>query len=174
MPRQIHGCRHWQVCHMGSQERGDSWHALPTCRPHGGITSDTVPGERQSKSQMTSEERENWLIYFLPFLLLQHRGQLGTFCGSPRGDIWTDGYREAGEGLTFLTGGIGLCTQRRAAPLTPTFSSWEKCRMGQRTLLCCLYNLAPMPEDLCLGHSRLLEQQSDTRVFRKVSGTSLM
>lgn len=32
----------------------------------------------------------------------------------------------------------------RVTPLTLIFSSWEKCRMGHRILLCYLQNLMPM------------------------------
>lgn len=78
------GWSHWQVCRMGSQERGDSWHALATHKPCWGITSDTVSGGRQGKSQMTPEEQENWLTYFLLFLFLQCGDNFGTFCGSSR------------------------------------------------------------------------------------------
>ena len=34
--------------------------------------------------------------------------------------------------------------------------------MGKTTLLCCVQNLVAIPEGLCLGHSSLLEQQSNT------------
>lgn len=64
--------------------RGDSWHALATHRPCRGLTSDAVPGGRQGKSQMTPEEQENWLTYFLLFLFLQCGDNFGTFCGSSR------------------------------------------------------------------------------------------
>lgn len=43
----------------------------------GVVTSHGVPGGRQSESEMTPGEQENWLTYFLPFLLLQLGDNLG-------------------------------------------------------------------------------------------------
>lgn len=73
--------RHWQIWPHGQPR--ERWQlALITHMQTmgvGGVTSDAVPGGRQSKSEMTPVEWENWLTYFPPFLLLQPGDKLGHF-----------------------------------------------------------------------------------------------
>lgn len=71
LPRRVHGI--WTLADLATwaARRGDSWHCYPHADHTGVVMSDAVPGGRQSGSEMTPEEQENSLTYFLPFLFLQ-------------------------------------------------------------------------------------------------------